>query len=102
MREEKKQEQAIHKSEMESLRNEFEEERKKLESALLAQKKQHLQDVSFKFLMNKMAKSLEKQAIEREQWQEMYMKKIEAEIQMREVCRFNHLTKEIFQGKTNF
>jgi hypothetical protein len=46
-----------------------------------------------------MTEALEKKAIEKEQWQEMYMKKVEAEIQQREVHNIFIYIKKIFKEK---
>jgi hypothetical protein len=46
-----------------------------------------------------MSEALEKQAIEKEQWQDMYMKKVEAEIQQREVNMIVTDHKKIFKEK---
>lgn len=85
LREEKKQEQALHQADIELLRCQFKDEQKRLETSLLNQKKKHLQEVFRKIILSKMEEALAKQAIEKEQWQEMYMKKVESEIQQREV-----------------
>lgn len=48
LREEKKQEQALHKADMELMKSQFSDEQKRLEALLLNQKKQHLQEVFIK------------------------------------------------------
>jgi hypothetical protein len=45
LREEKKQEQALHKAEIELMKSQFNDEQKRLESSLLNLKKQHSQEV---------------------------------------------------------
>ena len=67
------------------LKTQFNEEQKRLESSIINLKKHHVQQVISKLNKPKMDEQHEKQLIEREQWQEMYMKKVEADIQKREV-----------------
>jgi hypothetical protein len=48
LREEKKQEQALHKADIDLMKSQFADEQKRLEASLLSQKKQHLQEVQKK------------------------------------------------------